>query len=49
MDGLVQERHNSSALAIELCLSWINIALNTNDIKCKPYAVYATFFIILNV
>ena len=23
-DGLVQERRNSSALAMELCLSWIN-------------------------
>ena len=24
IDGLVQERHNSSALAMELCLSCIN-------------------------
>ena len=24
IDGLVQKRHNSSALAMELCLSWPN-------------------------
>ena len=29
VDGLVQERHNSSALAIELCLSYTNSSMST--------------------
>ena len=38
-DGLVQERHNSSALAMELCLSCINPSIQTCGFKVALYIV----------
>ena len=37
IDGLVQERHNSSANALELCFSFTNpsICLDTNSMNCR--------------
>ena len=35
IDGLVQERHNSSALAMELCLSCINPSISSlSEVAC---------------
>ena len=40
-DGLVQERHNSSALAMELCLSCTNLSIS----GCKKYrSTYLNFW-----